>query len=322
MTNNDTPDKDCLDPEINSKCCFFKVANAFLLIFVFLLSIVLAIYAPRVIRGNNLGFDYMGVIIAVLAILVTLLVGWNIFSTIKAKEELSKAIHDIDSLKHISEKEIKQVSEAMQKIPEEKFSEIKQALSSLQIKNSELEASIEQARKEAFAIGKRAEMKALMANAIYQYGVAERGTEKFEKSAYIRAYSDFVKALILSFETNSPNSDVRKCLDYIDRCLAGMVNSGITFDEQTYNECDKILASTLDSKKFNISERNAFRVSAIRAHQEDVSFKTLQESIYDYALSVLRPVSKSDGDDKSDKGDNKPDPNKQATEEQPKNTVK
>lgn len=116
MTNNDTPDKDCLDPEINSKCCFFKVANAFLLIFVFLLSIVLAIYAPRVIRGNNLGFDYMGVIIAVLAILVTLLVGWNIFSTIKAERAVR---HRLERHTPVSEASVRYGAVAAQRVQTE-----------------------------------------------------------------------------------------------------------------------------------------------------------------------------------------------------------
>ncbi len=40
---------------------------------------------------QNLGVDYLGLIVAIFAIIVTLLVGWQIFSTIKAKEELKEA---------------------------------------------------------------------------------------------------------------------------------------------------------------------------------------------------------------------------------------
>lgn len=93
MENTDinNKDKDCLDPENNSKYCFFKVANAFLLFAVFLLFVTLCFYAPRVISGKSLGFDYMGVIVAVLGILITALITWQIWQTIISRREVEKA---------------------------------------------------------------------------------------------------------------------------------------------------------------------------------------------------------------------------------------
>lgn len=87
---NENRDNDCLDPENNSKCCFFKVANAFLLLAVFLLFMVLCFYAPRVIDGKSLGFDYIGVIVAILAILVTVLIGWQIWATIDTRRIIER----------------------------------------------------------------------------------------------------------------------------------------------------------------------------------------------------------------------------------------
>lgn len=61
---------------------------------VFCLGVVihyLAIALPRIYEDKplqNLGVDYLGLIVAIFAIIVTLLVTWNIYSTIKAKEEL------------------------------------------------------------------------------------------------------------------------------------------------------------------------------------------------------------------------------------------
>lgn len=53
-----------------------------------LASLVMSIVAlvnkcPRC--GDNLGFDYLGIIIAILALMVTFLVGWQIFSLINIK---------------------------------------------------------------------------------------------------------------------------------------------------------------------------------------------------------------------------------------------
>lgn len=57
---------------------------------------------PRVLKvdkQNNidLGVDYLGLIVAIFAIIVTLLVTWQIYSTIKAKEELKEATEDIEN---------------------------------------------------------------------------------------------------------------------------------------------------------------------------------------------------------------------------------
>lgn len=45
---------------------------------------------------SSIGVDYWGVIVGFMALLVTLLVGWNIYSTIKAREEL-KSFETIES---------------------------------------------------------------------------------------------------------------------------------------------------------------------------------------------------------------------------------
>lgn len=44
--------------------------------------VLLCIICPRV---KNLGFDYIGVVVTILALLVTLLIGWNIWSMIDIK---------------------------------------------------------------------------------------------------------------------------------------------------------------------------------------------------------------------------------------------
>lgn len=44
---------------------------------------------------QNMGLDYLGLIVAIFAIIVTLLVTWQIFSTIRAKEELKETQQEI-----------------------------------------------------------------------------------------------------------------------------------------------------------------------------------------------------------------------------------
>ena len=54
-----------------------------------LLIPLLCMHFPRII-DSNLGFDYMGIIVGILSLLVTILVGWNIFNTLEFKKELEQ----------------------------------------------------------------------------------------------------------------------------------------------------------------------------------------------------------------------------------------
>lgn len=86
-------DKKCLDPENNSKYCFFKVANAFLLL-ANLLLIILGFYYLKSKEDNS----YFSMIVAVLSILVTVLLGWQIWKSVA----LEKAIKRTNDLEHIA----------------------------------------------------------------------------------------------------------------------------------------------------------------------------------------------------------------------------
>lgn len=64
------------------------------------------------IQFNHLGFDYFGVIVGFFTLLVTFLIGWNIYSTIKAKEELETCKELYPQIKNTISKEMeKQIRE-------------------------------------------------------------------------------------------------------------------------------------------------------------------------------------------------------------------
>lgn len=106
MENTDIndKDKDCLDPENNSKFCFFKVANAFLLLANVLLIVIGFYYLPNK-ESKTTSWE---IVSATLSILVTVLIGWQIFSLIKL-ESVRKEYRDID----------KKTSEAKEEISKE-----------------------------------------------------------------------------------------------------------------------------------------------------------------------------------------------------------
>ena len=61
--------------------------------------IALALSAPREIEPNKLGFDYLGIIVAILAVFATLLLGMQLYHVFRVKEdadEVQKAKLKID----------------------------------------------------------------------------------------------------------------------------------------------------------------------------------------------------------------------------------
>lgn len=88
---------------------YFEIVN----LIVCFIAIVLSIIAisRTCYRTVELGFDYLGIIVGVLAILVTFLVGWNIYSAIDAKEKIKFYQDEIDRLKTLQEEQMKAFEE-------------------------------------------------------------------------------------------------------------------------------------------------------------------------------------------------------------------
>lgn len=80
-------DKNCLDPESSSNYCFFKVANAFLL----LANVILIIFAGAYLPSKTLNIDYTAIIVAVFGILITVLIGWQIYNAVNIESRISKS---------------------------------------------------------------------------------------------------------------------------------------------------------------------------------------------------------------------------------------
>ncbi len=53
--------------------------------------VLLCIICPRT---HNLGFDYIGVIVAILALLITLLIGWNIFTALDIRKDVLMKVEE------------------------------------------------------------------------------------------------------------------------------------------------------------------------------------------------------------------------------------
>lgn len=61
-----------------------------------IVSIIISITSLAIVspRNKNLDFDYIGVIIGLLSLIVTILIGWQIYSTINIRNLISKEVQD------------------------------------------------------------------------------------------------------------------------------------------------------------------------------------------------------------------------------------
>lgn len=77
----------------------FEIVNLILCFMAIVLSIIAI--SRTCYRTVELGFDYLGIIVGILAILVTFLVGWNIYSVVDTNNKTKEMKSEIDILKTI-----------------------------------------------------------------------------------------------------------------------------------------------------------------------------------------------------------------------------
>ncbi|MCQ2200278.1 MAG: hypothetical protein MJZ19_11260 [Paludibacteraceae bacterium] len=76
---------------MKEECVFSKVVFYILLFVILVIGVIqivwLCKFCPRTFEESSPGFDYIGVIVGILALFVTFLLGWNIFSALKIENK-------------------------------------------------------------------------------------------------------------------------------------------------------------------------------------------------------------------------------------------
>ena len=71
------------------------------------ITVVLCRWYPRVVCFQNLNFDYLGLIVGILALLVTVLLGWQIFSVIGLESRVRNMMYEkLDMYNAANEKKL------------------------------------------------------------------------------------------------------------------------------------------------------------------------------------------------------------------------
>lgn len=172
---------------------------------------------------NHLGFDYFGVVVGFFTLLVTLLVGWQIFSNIKERERIDK------------------LTEANDKFQKEmlKFRD------GLELRMSKMEKCCEEREKQIIAIDEKVDAHINATLLVMSSEALIKGIDtksKLNLSDALRvsiAYSSLLRAILQFVQTKGKIENVRGCISKLKTCLLLFWDNG-KFDKSQYDECAKL----------------------------------------------------------------------------------
>lgn len=191
------------------------------------------------VRVNHLNFDYLGVIVGFFTLLVTLLVGWQIFSNIKERERFDKLAEAND--------EFRKGVEVFR--------------NELQEKITKMEECCEERGKQISAVDEKVDAHINATLLVLSSETLIKGIDtksKLSLSDALRvsiAYSSLLRAILQFVQTNGKIENVRGCISKLKTCLLLFWDNS-QFDKSQYDECDKLYDDITEA----ISKHNKYSI--------------------------------------------------------------
>lgn len=226
------------------------------------------------------GIDYWGIIVGFLTLMVTLLVAWNIYSTLRAKDDLAAHRKKLD-------KQYKSAKKKLEALPNEKFKSLENSINIMSKCCTERKEEISQLKAYFDHQLNTIELKAIKANAMLQMANAKNATRDYEKRLYGEVYRLFVEILVLDFKIKADVGEVRRCCELLEECLDELEKYDQTFGEATYKECLRNLNAILESADSHLDKRIKDKIQAIKVRQEEISYTTLYQNIFNITRAVI-----------------------------------
>lgn len=263
----------------------------------------MAIALPRIYEAKenaeklqNFGVDYLGLIVAIFAIIVTLLVTWNIYSTIKAKEELKEHHKKLKNEYDLAKKKL-------EALPDEKFKSLEDSIDAMSQCCAERKDEIKQLREYFDKQINTIELGTVKANAYLQMATAKSATQDYEKRIYGEAYRLFMKALLLNLAIKAGYGEIKSCCEQLNLCLDELESAHQNFDEATYTDSMRMLDSILSSPGFSgIDDKIRRKIHAIKTRQEEIYYISYSQSIRNIATAIYnKRMNEAQANDKANK---------------------
>lgn len=228
--------------------------------------VLFAIQSPRTRFNDNLDFDYIGVIVGILSLLVAFLVAWQIYNTVQAQNDINNFKNEIKSE---YKNQIFRLTKRANRLRAQADYDVKknnarlsfsQAISLMLIADIDMERAI---------------LPTDMAKSKERDEETALRTYKFQ---YCIAYKYFANALFSYITIGSEATSIDSCLSNMERCLTKIKenreNKGTEyFDVKIHNMCDKIYNRlTKACIRFNID--NAIKKRIDNIHKERASIES------------------------------------------------
>ena len=207
---------------------------------------------------QDMGVDYLGLIVAIFAIIVTILVGWQIYSTIRAKDEVERVKLDAKDLLKTYEKEI-----------ENKFSH---KIDALEDKLGEVDNNLQQLVSKRnndvyLAVGRDYFSQGLM-YALHSETVAYKGVIYNHGTVY----RSFLRAINAYLAGKAQDLYVERCLKNLNMALNHMEKHSHKFTYNIYKECEEIYEVLLTENLSHVNEDIIKEIRRIHKRQIEISF--------------------------------------------------
>lgn len=214
----------------------------------------------------------IGIIASFFAVLVTLLVAWNIGSTINAKDEIANAKAEVEKYKN--------------QLDEKVNMELAKFTEQLNL--------IKTSKDEIFTSAKNAEAMSLFLKGENTKSYAEKADIPL---LYEEAYEYFVKSAEAYFEAKS-YSKLQNCYEQIWWCLHEINDKNKDISEETVKYANSVYEKFLQSD--NVSSRLKRKLESLMGLQNSMTTTDFYKRMLKLSNAIIRPVQSNDKTDDND----------------------
>lgn len=228
------------------------------------------------------GIDYWGIIVGFLTLMVTFLVGWNIYSILKAKD-------DVKIYRKRLNNEVKSFKRSIEKIPNQKFSSIETRLSKFDECCKNRGDEINKLKEEVFEKISIIETHNLIGTARFYIDTAEKVSGDTKIRIYENAYQTVVDALGKLCAVPNTRGDIKYCVDMAKLCLRNINKDDGKLLEITYNNslCN---LKQLTSDESQVRPTIKKMINDVISLQIEVGYKPTMDTV----INWIRTVQKDD----------------------------
>lgn len=219
-----SPRLEIIEREVHGIGCYMRILVGLAIFFCLCVCVHYLCYChPRIFSNGAPKPDALGTVVAIFGAMITLLVGWQIFSNIKERERFDKLAEANDEFRkgvEVFRSELQEKISKMEECCDKRGEQIKAVDEKV---DAHINATLLVLSSEALIKGIDAKSKLSLSDAL----------------RVSIAYSSLLRAILQFVQTNGKIENVRGCISKLKTCLLLFWDNS-KFDKSQYDECDKL----------------------------------------------------------------------------------